>query len=179
MGGLQSITDRAGGFGGHLRVRQAGDADYDILQRWAGEGGSPSIAITGGMFASESRRETFEKAIGEKALHFLILEKYESGGWVALGALISNRNGEIHLVLDSSFRGRGLSVPAIRATLEYLHEYPLFELTACIGRGDEVSRRAFEKAGFTCRGEKTVGGTTCLEYVRQMKPRCPAYNVFI
>jgi RimJ/RimL family protein N-acetyltransferase len=179
MSGLQSITDRERGFRGYLRVRQARGTDFAILQRWAAGDTSPSMGVTGGMFTPESRRETFEKALGEKAFHFLILEKYESGEWVVLGALISSRNGEIHLVLDSSFRGRGLSVPAIRAALEYLHEYPLFELTAHVGRGDVVPRKAFEKAGFTCGGEKTVGGMTCLEYVRQMKAQCPVYNVLI
>lgn len=179
MRGLQSVTDRARGFRGHLRVRQAKGTDFATLHRWAGQDRSPSIAMTRGMFASESRRETFEKTLGEKAFHFLILEKYESGQWVALGAVISNQNGQIHLVLDPAFRGKGLSVPAIRSALEYLKEYPLFELTACVRRGGEAPRKAFAKAGFTCRGEKTVGGMTCLEYVRQMKTQCPVYNVLI
>jgi hypothetical protein len=179
MSGLQSITDRKRGFRGHLRVRQARGTDLAILQRWAGGDTSPSMGVTGGIFAPESRRETFEKALGEKIFHFLIVEKYETGKWGPLGALISNRNGEVHLVLDPSFRGMGLSVPAIRTGLEYFHEYPLFELTARVGRSDAVPRKAFEKAGFTCRGEKTVGGITCLEYVRPMKIQCPVYNVFI
>jgi len=174
-----SLEDKEARFTGHLRARQVGGSDFELIRRWAGRDTNPSIRMTGGLFAPDSHYESFEKALKEKVFHLLILEKYESGKWVAVGTVISSKNGEIHLALDPSFRGRGLSVPAIRAAIEYLHEYPLFELTACVGWGEEVSRKAFEKAGFACRGEKAVDGMTCLEYVRQMKAQCPLYNVFI
>ncbi len=174
-----SPDSKEAGFTGHLRVRQARGSDFETLRRWAGKDTSPSIRMTEGLFASDSRRQAFEKALNENVFHLLILEKYESGKWVAVGTVISNKNGELHLVLDPSFRGRGLSVPAIRAAIGYLHEYPLFELTACVRWEEKVSRKAFEKAGFACRGERAVEGMTCLEYVRQMKTQCPIYNVFI
>jgi RimJ/RimL family protein N-acetyltransferase len=174
-----SIAGKEARFTGHLRVRQARGSDFETLRCWIGKDTGPSIRMTEDLFAPDSHREDFEKSINKKVFHLLILEKYESGKWVALGTVISSKNGEIHLVLDPSFRGRGLSVPAIRAAIGYLYEYPLFELTACIGWGDEVSRKVFEEAGFTCRGQKSVDGTTCLEYVRQMKVQCPIYNTFI
>ncbi|GEM_PF-767762 len=166
-------------FTGHLRVRQTRGSDFETLRRWVGKDTSRSIRMTGGLFASDSSREAFEMALKERIFHLLILEKYESGKWVAVGMVISNKNGELYLVLDPSFRGRGLSVPAIRAAIGYLHEYPLYELTACIRWGDEISRKVFEEAGFACRGQNSVEGITCLEYVRQMKAQCPIYNVFI
>ncbi|MCX5833008.1 MAG: GNAT family protein [Deltaproteobacteria bacterium] len=174
-----SLDSKEARLTGHLRVRQTRGSDFETLCRWAGNDKSPSIRMMGGLFASDSRREAFEMALKEKIFHLLILEKYESGKWVAVGTVISNKNGELYLVLDSSFRGRGLSVPAIRAAIGYLHEYPLLELTACVGWEEEVSRKAFEKAGFACREERAVEGMTCLEYVRQMKAQCPIYNVFI
>jgi RimJ/RimL family protein N-acetyltransferase len=174
-----SLAGKEARFTGHLRVRQARVTDFETLRRWIGEDSGPSARMTGERFAPDSRREDFEKSLNKNVFHLIILEKYESGKWVALGTVISNKNGEIHLVLDPSFRGRGLSVPAIRAAIGYLHDYPLLELTACIGWGDEVSREVFEEAGFTCRGQKSVDGMTCLEYVRQMKVQCPIYNTFI
>ena len=179
MKGALSLACKEARFTGHLRVRQARGTDFETLRHWVGEDASPSVRMTGELFAPVSRRHNFEESLNKNVFHLLILEKYESGKWVALGAVIASRNGEIHLILDPSFRGRGLSVPAIRAAVGYLHEYPLFELTACIGRDDEVSRRIFEEAGFTCRGQKSVDGMTSLEYVRQMKAQCPIYNVFI
>ena len=176
--GLSAACKEAG-FTGHLRVRKTRGADFETLRRWFAEDASPSSRMTGEIFAPDSRHHDFGQTLNKNVFHLIILEKYESGKWIALGGVIANRNGEIHLVLDSSFRGRGLSVPAIRAAIGYFCEYPLMELTACIGSGDEVSRKAFEEAGFTCRGEKSVEGVTCLEYVRQMKAQCPVYNVFI
>jgi len=166
-------------FTGHLRVRQARGTDFETLRRWVGEDTGPSRRMMGELFGPDSHREDFDKSLNKNVFHLLVLEKYESGKWVALGMVNSSKNGEIHLVLDPSFRGRGLSVPAVRAAIGYLYEYPLFELTACIGWGDEVSRKVFEEAGFICRGQKSVEGMTCLEYVRQMKAQCPIYNVFI
>ncbi|HOD36984.1 MAG TPA: GNAT family protein [Syntrophales bacterium] len=174
-----SVAGKEAGFAGHLRVRQARGTDFETLRRWVGEGGSPSIRMTGELFAPGGRSHDFEETLNRKVLHLIILEKYESGKWFSLGAVIANRMGDIHLVLDPSFRGRGLSVPAIRAAVGYLYEYPLVELKAPVESGDEVSRRAFEEAGFTCRGLKSLEGVTCLEYVRQMKVHCPIYNVFI
>lgn len=175
--GLSAACKEAA-FTGYLRVRKARGGDFETLRRWVAEDAGPSSRVTGELFASGSRHD-FEETLNKNVHHFIILEKYESGKWVALGGVTASRNGEIHLVLDPSFRGRGLSVPAIRAALGYLYEYPLVELTACIGPDDEVSRKAFEEAGFTCRGQKSVEGVTCLEYVRQMKAQCPIYNVFI
>ncbi len=179
MGSVHPLQGRKKEFTGHLRVRQAKTADFGILQRWIGQDRSPSLRSTVRIFASESPREVFEEILGDRAFHLLILEAWESERWAAAGAVITNPSGEIQLALDPAFRGRGLFVPAIRSALEYLHQYPLFELTAVIGRDDEVSRKAFEQSGFSCRGEKNIGGVACLEYSREMKPRCPVYNIFI
>lgn len=179
MGSVHPLQGGKKEFTGHLRVRRAKTADFETLRRWTGQDRSPSLRSTGRIFASESRREAYEKILADGAFHLLVLETWESGKWVAAGAVITNPSGEIHLVLDPDFRGRGLSVPAIRSALEYLHSYPLFELTAFIGRDDVVSRKAFEKTGFIRRKEKNLGGIACLEYSREMKSRCPVYNVFI
>ncbi len=107
-----------------------------------------------------------------------VVERCENGKWIPIGGAVVNDIGHMTFHRFAPHQEeQGFSPSAIRAVIQYLREYPLAALSACVDSGDSMMADAYCRAGFVFSGR--VSDRNLDSYRLTLREECPPFNVWI
>ena len=108
-----------------------------------------------------------------------VVERFGNRRWIPIGLAMVDAKGQMAFGLLPSYRGKGFASAAIRAVIQYLREYPLTVLRACVDPEDLIMAEAYRRAGFVFSGRVVMRERILDSCILVLRQECPSFNVWI
>jgi RimJ/RimL family protein N-acetyltransferase len=142
-----------------VRLRPARAEDCRLVWEWANEPGVRAVSFTTEAISWERHQEWFAGKLNDPNCAFFIAL---NGVGLPIGQVRADLDGKVAIIsisVDHRFRGAGYGAKLIRKGSEILFERGNVDrIHALIRHGNEVSQKAFEKAGYQKVEETIVRG---------------------
>jgi RimJ/RimL family protein N-acetyltransferase len=135
----------------NLTLRRASERDSESLLDWRNDPTTRAFSVTSDDVTSEQHNVWLNKTLQDSGCLLLIGEiDCKPVGMVRINILDDLSLGQVSINLNPEFRGRGISIPLLRESLEFgaqtLHNITQF--LAEIHVDNSASKKIFESVGF-------------------------------
>jgi RimJ/RimL family protein N-acetyltransferase len=151
-----------------LSIRRATGRDVDAFFEWANDPVTRANSFSPKPIGWPSHCSWFETALGDpRRLMYVVSAGPDPIAHVRFDRW-QGREAEISMSLGPQWRGRRLSAPAIRLGSDTaLNEWAIDLIHAFVKPGNEISLRAFRRAGYAERGTTEHKGCAAVHLIYQ------------
>jgi RimJ/RimL family protein N-acetyltransferase len=150
-----------------VSLRPASPADSERMFEWANDPATRAASFRPARITRAEHRRWCAESLAGARLLFIVEVTATPTGLVRLDR-IDSATAEVGILVAKEQRGRGLSVPALRALIDVARDAGFRNLLARIRLDNLQSRHIFERAGFELAGEDTVHGVQAACYRLQL-----------
>ncbi|MDD4136280.1 MAG: UDP-2,4-diacetamido-2,4,6-trideoxy-beta-L-altropyranose hydrolase [Methanoregula sp.] len=137
----------------HIALRRAAISDCRMIWQWINDPPVRAVSFSPGPISLERHREWFSSALVNPDLVYYIAVDREGTPFGQARFLVESGEATISMLVGPGHRGKSLGSALIRdATETFFRETGIGTVKAFIKTGNEVSRKAFARAGYTSRG---------------------------
>jgi UDP-2,4-diacetamido-2,4,6-trideoxy-beta-L-altropyranose hydrolase len=162
---LMSMDDRA------INLRQVCEKDWRLLWEWANEKDVRSVSFTSGIIPREKHVQWLKSKLNNPNCIFYIVS---NGKGEPIGQVRYDLDGEeavISISIDLRFRGQGYGRLAILLSSQKIFDTSDARIIhAYAKQSNELSVRAFLKAGFKNTGTRMIRGHQAIDFVLTKDP---------
>jgi len=150
-----------------VRVRPASPEDIELLFEWANDPVTRRMGFHTHRIEWAEHQKWYNEVMRSSDITLLIVELGQNvGDWTPFAQVRFDGDGTVSLSLAKEFRGRHLSVPALKVAISFDRAaVGPRTLTAYVKQENVVSQKVFVNAGFESAGPDQVSGQSCLKYV--------------
>ena len=150
-----------------IRFRSVCEEDCRLIWEWANEPNVRAVSFSTELIPWERHVQWFKSKLNDSDCIFYVAINEES----PIGQVRYDVNGNesvISISIDQKFRGQGYGSAIIQLTSRTLFDVSNVNvIRAYVKQGNEVSARAFVKAGFKNTGITMIGGHQALCFILQ------------
>jgi UDP-2,4-diacetamido-2,4,6-trideoxy-beta-L-altropyranose hydrolase len=140
--------------------------DAELLWKWANDPQVRASSFSPDPIPRESHLVWLNNRLSDPNSFQFVLIGANEGPIGQVRFDVGENGAEIHLSVDSRFRGKGLGATLIRMGVQTLTVVADIDVVhAHVKSSNQYSMGAFTKAGFTLEGRGEVKGNDCLRYV--------------
>ena len=153
----------------NLSIRPARADDAGLLWKWANDTSVRERSFNKQPIAWQSHLDWFSHRLASSDTRFyLLIENEEPVGQIRFDRDEAENSAEISFSVAREHRGKGFGIEILRLTVKQaLKDLDCEKITAVVIEGNEVSSKAFIRAGFTTEGLTDIRGKRAFLFVWQ------------
>lgn len=156
-----------------LRLRDAVDADAELLLEWRNEPLTRSNSFSEEVVNGDDHQAWFSSrmAARDQTRIWILMDDEHPAGQARFEKRGADR-AEVSISIDASFRGRGLAVELLRRSApRACQELDVREIRGKVKSSNAASLAAFARAGFTREDDEITGGEPCAVFLWRSSAR--------
>jgi UDP-2,4-diacetamido-2,4,6-trideoxy-beta-L-altropyranose hydrolase len=158
--------------GPRITLRKAELSDCKQVWSWINDPLVRSVSFSPGPIPLERHQAWFSSALNDPGLVYYIALDHNARPVGQARFRSESGEGVISVLVDPGYRGRSLGSALIRdATEQFFYETGTRTVKAFIKTGNEVSRKAFTKAGYTGQGLREYKGEKAYLFIKMRETR--------
>ncbi|VVC04506.1 Acetyltransferase (GNAT) domain protein [Candidatus Bilamarchaeum dharawalense] len=137
---------------GEVMLRKVSEDDLKQIFEWRNEREVRENSFASHKISWEEHQTYWKKRLAQHDFYsFIIVVEKENVGLLRLNPVDANQKYEVHILISSTYRRRGLGQATVFAAIQFAKQTGIKKLIAKVKSKNIPSKKIFEKNGFVPR----------------------------